>query len=81
MFLKPTFGTISGSSSRCQKQYRRSGKRIRNTLQTNGTLLDNEWAEFFKAHDFLIGLSLDGTEALHDGYRVDRAGRPSYAAA
>ncbi|WP_321338794.1 anaerobic sulfatase maturase [uncultured Cohaesibacter sp.] len=63
-----------------QKQYRRSGKRIRNALQTNGTLLDNEWAEFFKAHDFLIGLSLDGPEALHDGYRVDRAGRPSYAA-
>nr|WP_321445675.1 anaerobic sulfatase maturase [uncultured Cohaesibacter sp.] len=63
-----------------QKQYRRSGKRIRNALQTNGTLLDNDWAEFFKVHDFLIGLSLDGPEALHDGYRVDRAGRPSYAA-
>ena len=62
-----------------QKQYRRSGKRIRNALQTNGTLLDKDWAEFFKAHDFLIGLSLDGPEALHDGYRVDRAGRPSYA--
>ncbi len=63
-----------------QKQHRRSGKRIRNALQTNGTLLDNDWAEFFKAQDFLIGLSLDGPEALHDGYRVDRAGRPSYAA-
>lgn len=62
-----------------QAQHRPSGKRIRNALQTNGTLLTSEWAVFFKAHDFLIGLSLDGPEALHDAHRVDRAGRPSFA--
>ena len=61
-----------------EEQYRPSGKRIRNALQTNGTLLNDEWATFFKAHDFLIGLSLDGPRALHDGFRVDRAGRPSF---
>ncbi len=63
-----------------QEKYRPSGKRIRNALQTNGTLLDHEWVQFFKQEAFLIGLSLDGPRELHDAYRVDRAGRSSFDA-
>jgi uncharacterized protein len=48
------------------------------TVQTNGTLLDDEWAEFFKQEGFLVGLSMDGPPALHDAYRVDKKGRPTY---
>jgi uncharacterized protein len=54
------------------------GKRIKNALQTNGTLLDDEWCGFFKENDFLIGLSVDGPRNLHDKYRVDKQGRPTF---
>jgi uncharacterized protein len=61
-----------------QEKYRRPGMRLHNTLQTNGTLLDNEWCRFFREHDFLIGLSLDGPRELHDAYRLDRGGNPTF---
>ena len=48
------------------------------TLQTNGTLLDDEWCAFLAAERFLVGLSLDGPPAMHDAYRVDKQGRPTY---
>ncbi len=48
------------------------------TLQTNGTLLDDEWCEFLAAEGFLVGLSLDGPAPMHDAYRVDKQGRPTY---
>jgi uncharacterized protein len=48
------------------------GKTIRNALQTNGTLLDDEWGEFLGAHGFLVGLSIDGPRRLHDTFRVDK---------
>jgi uncharacterized protein len=54
------------------------GKRIENSLQTNGVLLDNEWCEFLAKNHFLIGLSIDGPRDLHDKYRVDRGGAPSF---
>jgi uncharacterized protein len=57
------------------------GFRVSNALQTNGTLVDDEWAEFFGKHGFLVGISLDGPPDLHDAYRRDTAGRPSHAAA
>ena len=61
-----------------QDKYRRPGMTFLNTLQTNGTLLDDEWCEFFKEHDFLIGLSIDGPRELHDVYRVDKRGKPTF---
>jgi len=48
------------------------GKQVGNGFQTNGTLLDREWAKFFKRYDWLIGLSLDGPEHIHDRYRVNK---------
>jgi uncharacterized protein len=60
-----------------QKKYA-NGKRIANALQTNGVLLDDEWCEFFTANRFLIGLSVDGPRELHDRYRVDKGGKPSF---
>ncbi|WP_321815078.1 MULTISPECIES: anaerobic sulfatase maturase [unclassified Paraburkholderia] len=55
------------------------GRRIANSFQTNGLLIDEAWCDFFKQHDFLIGLSLDGPAHLHDAYRVTVGGRPSHA--
>lgn len=49
-----------------------------NTLQTNGFAIDEDWCRFFKEHDFLIGVSVDGTAAMHDRYRHDPAGGPTY---
>ncbi len=62
-----------------QQQYRRPGMRIYNAFQTNGTLLDDDWGRFFREHDFLIGLSVDGPQPLHDRYRVDKGGKPTFA--
>ncbi len=53
--------------------------KITNSLQTNGTLLTPEWAAFFKQEGFLIGISIDGPEHLHDAYRVDRGQKPTFA--
>jgi uncharacterized protein len=61
-----------------QRQYRRPGMRINNTLQTNATLLDAEWCQFLREQDFLVGVSLDGPRALHDAHRVDRGGQPTF---
>ncbi len=60
------------------KKHRRPGQRVSYTIQTNGTRLDDDWCAFFKRHNFLVGLSLDGPPELHDVYRVDRGGRGSY---
>ena len=56
------------------------GKTISNALQTNGTLLDDEWCEFLAANKFLVGLSIDGPRELHDQYRPDKGGKPTYDA-
>lgn len=53
------------------------GRRIENTLQTNGTLLDDEWGRFLKENGFLVGISIDGPPALHDRSRVDAKQRAS----
>ncbi|MCB0064508.1 MAG: anaerobic sulfatase maturase [Caldilineaceae bacterium] len=62
-----------------QQQYKRPGMRIHNAFQTNGVLLDDAWCAFFHEHDFLIGLSVDGPQHIHDAYRVDKGGRPTFA--
>ncbi len=57
---------------------RRPGQRIMHTIQTNGTLLDDEWGEFLAANGFLVGLSVDGPRDVHDTYRVDKSGKGSF---
>ena len=54
------------------------GKQIFNAIQTNGTLLDDEWCEFLAGNGFLVGLSIDGPEELHDRYRVDKRQQPTF---
>ena len=61
-----------------QRRYQRSGMRVTNALQTNGVLLDDDWARFLRDHDFLVGISLDGPEDLHDRWRRDAGGRGSF---
>lgn len=51
---------------------------MNNALQTNGYLLDDAWCKFFKENQFLIGLSIDGTKQLHDMYRHDKNGNPTF---
>jgi uncharacterized protein len=60
-----------------QKQYA-NGKQINNAMQTNGTLLDDEWCELLAKEKFLIGLSIDGPRELHDKYRVDKQQKGSF---
>ncbi len=60
-----------------QKKYA-DGKNILNTLQTNGTLITDEAASFFRENNFLIGISLDGPKDIHDKYRKDKGGAPTF---
>jgi uncharacterized protein len=60
-----------------QKKYA-DGKRIENSLQTNGVLLDEKWGQFLAEGHFLVGLSIDGPVELHDAYRVDKGGNPTF---
>jgi uncharacterized protein len=60
------------------EKYRRPGMTFLHTMQTNGTLLDDEWAAFLKEHNFLMGISIDGPRQLHDVYRLDKGGRPTF---
>ncbi|MFP5227290.1 MAG: anaerobic sulfatase maturase [Acidobacteriota bacterium] len=55
-----------------------SGKTVHNALQTNGTLLDDAWCEFLAENRFLVGLSIDGPRELHDAWRVDKGGAPTF---
>ena len=60
-----------------QKKYAH-GKQIDNVIQTNGTLLTDEWCEFFAQNQWLVGISIDGPQEYHDHYRVTPAGKPSW---
>lgn len=61
-----------------QKKYARPDTQVHNAFQTNGTLLDDEWGQFFREHNVLVGISIDGPRELHDAYRVDKGGRPTF---
>ena len=60
------------------EKYRQPGQAVKHTFQTNGLLLDDAWCTFFKQHDFLVGLSVDGPRELHDTYRLDRRGKGTF---
>ena len=61
-----------------QRKYA-DGKRIENTLQTNGTLVDEAWCDLFASNNFLVGVSLDGPEDIHDAFRLTKGGKPTFA--
>jgi uncharacterized protein len=59
-------------------KYKRPGMTLEHTIQTNGTLLNEEWCEFLRTNNFLVGLSVDGPREMHDAYRVDKGGAPTF---
>ncbi|HTX66932.1 MAG TPA: anaerobic sulfatase maturase [Opitutaceae bacterium] len=61
------------------QQHYAAGRRVTNSLQTNGVLLDDAWGAFLGRHGFLVGISIDGPRAMHDAYRVDNGGRPTWS--
>jgi uncharacterized protein len=61
-----------------QNRHNVNNVRIENSIQTNGILVDTEWAEFLNENNFLVGLSLDGPEELHDKFRVNAGGKGTY---
>jgi uncharacterized protein len=60
------------------EKYRRPDQAVQQTFQTNGLLLDDAWCAFFRKHNFLVGLSVDGPRELHDVYRRDRRGQGTF---
>ncbi len=61
-----------------ERRFAAPGQRILNTIQTNGTLLDDRWGVFLHDNAFLVGLSIDGPREMHDAYRVDKGGKPTF---
>ncbi|HEX9206844.1 MAG TPA: anaerobic sulfatase maturase [Steroidobacteraceae bacterium] len=61
-----------------QRKHAKAGQRIENDLQTNGTLLDDDWARFLGEHRFLVGLSVDGPRDIHDQNRISKHGAPTF---
>jgi uncharacterized protein len=61
-----------------QRRHKPAGRLVRNGIQTNGILLDEEWCGFLAGEGFSVGLSLDGPAELHDPYRVTRGGKPTH---
>jgi uncharacterized protein len=64
-----------------QRQYARTGQTVKNALQTNGHLFDNNWGRFLKENDFLVGLSMDGPAEIHDVHRKNKAGQGTHTRA
>ena len=60
------------------EKHKKPGQKVQHTIQTNGTTLDDEWCAFFKQHGFLVGISCDGPQPLHDAYRLDKGGAGTF---
>ncbi len=79
---EPTLAGLDFYRRVLEVQHRHAGGRVvRNSLQTNGTLINDEWAAFFAENQFLIGLSLDGPEPVHNTYRRNKAGAGAFEGA
>lgn len=65
-------------SVECAEKFKRPGQRVAYSIQTNGTKLNDDWCAFFKEHEFLVGLSVDGPKEIHDAYRVNKRGAGSF---
>jgi len=61
-----------------EKKYNKKNIKINNAIQTNGLVIDEEWARFLAQNDFLVGISLDGPRKIHDLYRVDNQGEGTF---
>ena len=74
---EPTLAGLDFFTRFCEAVHSRNTRNlpVRWSIQTNGLLIDEAWGDFLKAHQFLAGLSLDGTSALHDAFRRDSSGR------
>lgn len=62
-----------------QQQYGRNSQSVSNALQTNGMVIDDAWCDLFKQYNWLIGISMDGPEDVHDTYRLNKGGKPTWA--
>jgi uncharacterized protein len=62
-----------------ERRHNVTGRPVEHWIQTNGTLVDDEWCRFFRDHGFFVSLSIDGPEFLHDAHRRDWSGRPTFA--
>jgi uncharacterized protein len=60
------------------EKYKQSGQNVLFTIQTNGTKINHEWAAFFKQHNFLVGLSVDGPKEMHDAFRLNKGGQGTF---
>lgn len=76
---EPTLAGLDFFKEAIRFQQEQVHKRWVNTIQTNATLINHKWAEFFRTHDFKVGVSVDGTSQTHDVDRINLAGRGSYA--
>jgi len=66
-------------ASALARKYLPRGATLEHTIQTNGILLDEEWCDFLHENTFLVGLSMDGPQEMHDAYRVDKSGAPTFS--
>ncbi len=66
------------SAAAIQDEHRRPGQTVTNTMQTNGILIDDDWAAFFAEKGILVGISLDGPREVHDAHRFDAAGNSAF---
>jgi len=65
-------------ATRYANQFKRPHQRVSFSIQTNGVLLDDEWGTFLNRNGYLVGISIDGPEHLHDTYRRDKGGKPTF---